>query len=343
MLLWLIVVSAAAVFAASVLAVNATASIIRLVVVVFAFNMCLHPITIKNKAPNARNFTAYIEVPCGKCYECVMKKRFQWCFRLSQELIKSKKHCFFVTLTYDNDHLPHKQVLEYVDKQNHCHFVRIPCFDRVHIRNFVRAMRDKFRYECKKKGLNSSDFTSFKYFATSEYGYKSLRPHYHVLFFDMPFDLDEFRQILSNFWNFGKVFTLSANENMIWYTCKYILKQDWITVPGLHKSSDRNFMLCSKSIGLCFLTDEMIDFIRNQFYDRGDLRVRFQGKKVVLPRYYRDKVFSPMERIFVADKLIENYDRYKNCPETADPVDWLQHRISKHFRKVLENCELEIC
>ena len=55
-------------------------------------------------------------VPCGKCEACRNRKAFAWSKRLELE-----EHCWkytaFVTLTYDDDHLPQMELMNdiYVD------------------------------------------------------------------------------------------------------------------------------------------------------------------------------------------------------------------------------------
>lgn len=61
------------------------------------------------------DFKEYITIafPCGKCYACQCRQRAEMALRVKYEI--QGKHCvskFFVTLTYDNEHLP----MEYCDK-----------------------------------------------------------------------------------------------------------------------------------------------------------------------------------------------------------------------------------
>ena len=44
-------------------------------------------------------------VPCGKCPACLNKKRTALGLKLHLEELHAK-YCYFITLTYDNDHLP---------------------------------------------------------------------------------------------------------------------------------------------------------------------------------------------------------------------------------------------
>lgn len=61
---------------------------------------CLHPLRVRNKFTNEM-----VTVPCGKCSACTSKRAYIMEQRLNMERL-SWKYCLFVTLTYDNDHLP---------------------------------------------------------------------------------------------------------------------------------------------------------------------------------------------------------------------------------------------
>ena len=61
---------------------------------------CLHPLRVRNKFTNEM-----VTIPCGKCEACTSRKSYSMVQRLQMERC-SWKYCLFVTLTYDNDHLP---------------------------------------------------------------------------------------------------------------------------------------------------------------------------------------------------------------------------------------------
>lgn len=56
---------------------------------------CLHPIVVNGSL-----------VPCQVCPVCRSKIRNDWSFRLRQEVADKRNCSFFVTLTYDDEHLP---------------------------------------------------------------------------------------------------------------------------------------------------------------------------------------------------------------------------------------------
>lgn len=99
---------------------------------------------------------SYIEVPCGKCLECRIQRTRQWADRCVLEAKQYKKN-YFVTLTYDDNHLPDKNSLKPKDLQD-----------------FMKRLRKKF------KGVK------IRFLACGEYGDLSFRPHYHLLLFNLP-------------------------------------------------------------------------------------------------------------------------------------------------------------
>lgn len=68
---------------------------------------CLHPQRIRNRFTNEM-----VTVPCGKCEACCQNHANRMIQRLNMERL-SWKYCVFVTLTFDNDHLP---ILKVADK-----------------------------------------------------------------------------------------------------------------------------------------------------------------------------------------------------------------------------------
>lgn len=101
---------------------------------------------------------SYIEVPCGKCLECRIQRTRQWADRCVLEAKKYKDN-YFVTLTYDDNHLPEKNSLRPKDLQL-----------------FMKRLRKKFPQ------------SKIRFFACGEYGDISWRPHYHILLFNCPLD-----------------------------------------------------------------------------------------------------------------------------------------------------------
>lgn len=100
----------------------------------------------------------YIQVPCGQCLECRIQHARTWADRCVLEA-KQYKDNYFVTLTYDDAHLPAKNSLQPKD-----------------LTNFMKRLRKHF------------EGTKIRFLACGEYGDTSRRPHFHVLLFNCPLD-----------------------------------------------------------------------------------------------------------------------------------------------------------
>lgn len=74
-------------------------------------------------ARKALNFTT-ITVPCGKCIDCRLDRSRDWALRCMHELQTSEFGACFVTLTYDDAHLPEGRSLDYRDFQLFMHRLR---------------------------------------------------------------------------------------------------------------------------------------------------------------------------------------------------------------------------
>lgn len=227
----------------------------------------------KLKCYNPKIFHGSI-IPCGKCYACRLKRSQDWQIRLHEELRSSDGCALFMTLTYDD------ACLNIVDGR--------AVLSRRDIQLFHKRVRKKI-----DKRLN--------YFLVGEYGPTTLRPHYHVIYFGLDYThLD----IIGNEWNKGFYSGSLVSDGRISYVAKYSLLPTKLDEFYMKKEY-KPFMVCSKGMGAGFLenpqTHAMYNSDDKQYYNDN-------GYKKNLPRYYKDKLFSP-------DKLRqfakEYYDKSK--------------------------------
>lgn len=64
-------------------------------------------------------------------------------------------------------------------------------------------------------------------------------------------------------------------------------------------------MLCSKGIGKNFLTNSMVHYLRDRLDGLGFV----DGRKVLLPRYYADKVFDSQQKMIINRKKLEHHEQ----------------------------------
>lgn len=206
-----------------------------------------------------------VTVPCGKCIPCLVNKRTDWMFRLEQEH-RTSKGAIFVTLTYDQKHLPSNGSL---------------C--KKHLQLYLKKLR--------KQDHKENGSTKIRYFAVGEYGSLYGRPHYHILLFNISGRLaqdcwrDRKGQKIGNV-HIGKVTTASVG-----YVTKYIVQTEkddpkWEVI-------ERPFSVMSRAygIGAKYLTDDMVEWHRNN--DK-NYAIR-DGQKTRLPRFYKNKIWYSIE------------------------------------------------
>lgn len=202
--------------------------------------MCLSPIKVRNRKIdyNCLNDKKWLFVPCGKCVQCREQYKQGYLLRAFYEYVGTISHggcCFFYTLTYDNNHLPKVKISydllasklppknSFVSR--HVEYVKnsfeVPCFNKKQVQLFLRALDAR---------INRSYHCGLRYFLTSEYGGKTKRPHYHVLFFiDKWVNKYRFRKLINDTWLYGfnkpgDNYGLVQNINAIKYVAKYVAK-----------------------------------------------------------------------------------------------------------------------
>lgn len=98
-------------------------------------------------------------VPCQQCIGCRLEHSRQWAIRCMHEK-RMHNASEFLTLTYDDDHLP------WADRE--------PTLVRRDPQLFLKRLRKKFG-------------GGIKFYGCGEYGETTFRPHYHLLLFGMEF------------------------------------------------------------------------------------------------------------------------------------------------------------
>ena len=67
-----------------------------------------------------------VTVPCGQCIGCLLERSRQWAMRCSHEASLYDENCF-ITLTYDDEHLPPDG-----------------CLNKEHFQKFMKRLRKRF-------------------------------------------------------------------------------------------------------------------------------------------------------------------------------------------------------
>lgn len=192
---------------------------------------------------------------------CLQAKRQEWAFRLQQEW-KIASSAYFLTLTYDDDNLPYSD--------NH------PTLNKRDLQLFMKRLRKK-QAKISPKPL--------RFYACGEYGTKTNRPHYHMILFNLSVRL---KDKIQETWNLGNVMVGTVTGASIAYTTKYCITKDEYPEGTL-----KPFQIMSRKPGLgANYLDTHYDYHKNK--NRNYTNVN--GQKAALPRFYKDKIFSPYEK-----------------------------------------------
>lgn len=252
------------------------------------------PFTVKSKTSGDS-----IAVPCGKCPTCLARRVSGWSFRLMQQ-DKISETSNFITLTYDTQNVP-------ITNKG---FMSLNKRD---VQLFFKRLRKS----------HDSGRLPIKYYAVGEYGGKTLRPHYHIILFNAQIEL------IQPAWQNGECHYGTVTGASVGYTLKYMSKPSRIP---LHANDDRlkEFSLMSKGLGANYLTDAM----RNWHLADCDNRmyVNVDGnKKVSMPRYFKDKIYSDEQRKRVAyfSRLEMIKREQKAMQEEGD--NYYRNRSEKHI------------
>lgn len=180
---------------------------------------CYFPFAVRDPKATFRDVKGWINVPCGKCPDCLVRRSNMWQVRLVEE-DKISSSSLFVTLTYDPEHCP-------ISENG---FMTL---DKSDVQKFMKRLR-KISPSGKK----------IRYYAAGEYGEKFSRPHYHMILFDAD------KELVRKAWSLekkeiGDVHIGEASGAAIAYTLKYIHKGKVVPVHG---NDDRvpEFALMSK-------------------------------------------------------------------------------------------------
>lgn len=215
-------------------------------------------------------------VPCGKCIPCLKKRISHWSFRLMQEE-RTATSAHFVTLTYANLEKNAKQKLSTISPNG------FPSLCKRDLQLYFKRLRK----------LHPSG-SRLKYYAVGEYGTKGFRPHYHIILFNADVN------VISKAWtrsgiSIGHVHVGTVTVKSVGYTLAYIMQGKW---RPRHKRDDRTpeFSCMSKGIGVGYVLDpKWVKWHYSDLDGRMYCSIE-EGKKIGMPRYYKQKLYDDETR-----------------------------------------------
>lgn len=210
---------------------------------------CIRPIRIKSG----------LMVPCGHCVACRIARTREWAVRLYHEK-SSWKETSFVTLTYDDDHLP--------------------------VNNSLSKRELQLFFKRLRKQIVTN---KIKYYACGEYGENTDRPHYHAIIYGFDGCSVKGSDLLKDEWPLGFVKCGSVTFDSCRYVCQYVQKKyDGLLAEKTYGCREPPFQLQSLGLGKDFALKHA-DQIRN------NLDITIDGKHVGIPKYYVKKLGLELE------------------------------------------------
>lgn len=249
-----------------------------------------------------------IKIGCGKCAGCRLEHSRQWAVRVMHEKRLYDAACF-VTLTYDDKHLPANHSLVKSDLQN---FMK-------RYRNYAGS--------------------GVRFFACGEYGERTFRPHYHVLLLNRDFGDRRFHKmsgenrlytsnVCDEIWGAGHTLIGDVTFNSAAYVARYCMKK--INGPAAeahYAGREPEFLVMSRRPGI---GADYVKRFGQELLDHD--KVIVNGVEAALPRYYDVKLLEA-GAVSVDGGLFNSFEKIKNRRRRA--IDFATRKRESSSRRRL--------
>lgn len=245
-----------------------------------------------------------ISIPCGQCIGCRLDYSRAWADRCVLEA-SLYEHNYFLTLTYDDDHIVTRDRSLITEKNTLSLYPK-------DLQDFMKRLRERWE--------RVHNHTGIRFYACGEYGSESLRPHYHVIAFNLPlfdkqlyatteagnalFTSDE----LEDVWGNGFAPIGEVNWETCAYTARYVMKKqkgkgaaEYYKQVGIFPEFVR--MSRDPGIGRPYFDAHKEEIYRsfdvgNRKLAQGSL-VLPGGREVNSPKYF-DRLYAQEDEVFMA-------------------------------------------
>lgn len=250
-----------------------------------------------------------IDLPCGMCIGCRMRKASDWALRVMHEATLHKENCF-VTLTYARDNMPANASLDHGDFQK-----------------FMKRVRKRTP-------------TGVRFYMCGEYGPQTQRPHYHACLFGVDFrdrtpkgrgasgkDFYDSPTLFA-LWGLGSVTVQDLVPQTASYCARYIMKKQLGKSAEVfygERRPDYAAMSLKPGIGAGWFAKYKNDVFPHDF-------VIADGSKIRPPRYY-DKLMKRTAADDMEDIVMEREIRARQHADDQTP-ERLKVREIVHLAKV---------
>lgn len=244
------------------------------------------------------NYYDFVEIPCGQCISCRLNYAREWANRCALEMTYHKS-TLFLTLTYDDEHLPTKEV-KYVaiPGTEEIKDITVHSLVKSDLQKFMKSLRDKLGYG------------KYRFYASGEYGDESARPHYHLIIFGLELDdLVKYKTVyqggqyytyynsktIDDIWKKGFCVIAPATWETISYTARYVMKKlkgkDAEFYRRLNIEPEFCLMSRKPGIGSQYFNDNY-----KHIFETGQIVIsNLKGSKTVTPPRYFKKALESLE------------------------------------------------
>lgn len=237
-------------------------------------------------------------IPCGQCIGCRIRQREDWTTRIELEARDyPKEEVWFITLTYDDDHVPGMIVktgeimrkVQYTWKPGEKRPESVQILLYEDIQKFLKRLRKAYRGK-------------LRYFVAGEYGEQTARPHYHMILYGWkPTDLENLYKIhhngyytskwLENLWGMGQIQIAQAVPETYRYVAGYVTKKMY-EIDG--KKANEYYELGQTKPFACMslkpgLGDHYYQEHKAEIWRKGYIQCS-NGKRAQIPRYYEKQM-----------------------------------------------------
>lgn len=303
--------------------------------------------------------------PCGQCTGCRLEKSREWATRIMHEA-SLYTHNSFITLTYDDAHLPKNASLFYRDWQLFMKRLRKYAARQMNLTSVPLSKHGTLSeipshlIPGLERPVEKIPQGKIRFYMSGEYGERTQRPHYHAALFNYRFHDEEIwkkspageqmytSQTLNKLWGNG---TNNTTGKLTFQSAAYIARYIMKKVTGDKAQShyaarldpetgeiemrrpEFNQMSRMPGIGSGWL-----EKFRDDVYPEGVVVIN--GQQMPAPRYYDDKykkqepeMYEQLRRKRLAEAIKTSKDKTEPRLKTRETV----HKAKiKHLKRGLQ-------
>lgn len=275
-------------------------------------------------------------IPCGKCIGCRLEYSKEWATKGCYEAAEHKEN-WFLTITYDNDHLPEAEHLK--DPETGEDLGQNPngTLKPEDMVLFIKKLRQYYARKYNHKGI--------RIMYCGEYGESLHRPHYHAIMFNMPIRMQSMKfheynenhealwrvQELEKIWGKGMIVAAEVNWSTCAYVARYCTKKVGIPTQDLYYEClgiKPEFFRMSRRPGI---GRKYYEENKNKIYSKDSMIVQKYGggtMEVKPPKYY-DKLYDleNHEKMEEIKKKRKEKQEIKNILKYSQTTEYIKEKL----------------